>query len=189
MRRFAVPGLVALLAVALVGLLVFGVLQTADDSSLKDSIVNGEKPLAHDTTLVQLDGGPTRRLADYRGGVVVVNFFASWCEPCEDEAPVLDRLQRRLEQKRSGTVIGVAVDDASGDTRRFVEDHGLAFPILRDVDRDLADGYKVTGLPETYVLDARGRIVAGQTGVLTQRWVDEQILPLLPAGSGGAPSQ
>lgn len=179
MRRLAVPGLVALVAVALVGLLVFGVLQTTDDNSLKNAIVNGEKPPAADAALPQLDAPGARRLADYRGGLVVVNFFASWCEPCDEEAPILDRLQAQLERSGGGTVIGVAVDDASDDTRRFVARHRLTFPILRDVDRDLANGYKVTGLPETYVVDADGRIVAGQTGVLTQRWVDEHIAPLI----------
>jgi cytochrome c biogenesis protein CcmG/thiol:disulfide interchange protein DsbE len=84
-----------------------------------------------------------------------------------------------LERTGDGTVIGVAVDDATDDTRRFIEQHRLTFPILRDVDRDLANGYKVTGLPETYVIDGQGRIVAGQTGVLTQRWVDAEIAPLL----------
>jgi cytochrome c biogenesis protein CcmG, thiol:disulfide interchange protein DsbE len=182
MRRLVVPGLISLLAVALVGLLVFGVLQTTDDSSLKDAIANKEKPTAHDATLPQLDGGATRRLADYRGGVVVVNFFASWCAPCDDEAPILARLQRRLARTHDGTVIGVAVDDASEDTRAFVASHGLTFPILRDVDRSLANGYKVTGLPETYVIDARGRIVAGQAGVITQRWIDANVAPLLDGG-------
>lgn len=179
MRRLAVPALVAVLAVALVGLLVFGVLQTTDDRSLKDAIAAGRKPAALDAPLPRLDGGGTRQLADFRGGLVVLNFFASWCEPCDDEAPILDRLQRRLERSGAGTVVGVAVDDASDDTRRFIRRHGLTFPILRDVDRELANAYRVTGLPETYVIDGDGRIVTGQTGVLTQRWVDVRIGPLL----------
>jgi len=186
MRRLAVPALVAVLAVALVGLLVFGVLQTTDDRSLKDAIAAGRKPAAHDAALPQLDGDGTRRLADFRGGLVVVNFFASWCEPCEDEAPILAGLQRELERREAGTVVGVAVDDASDDTRRFVRRHGLAFPILRDVDRELANAYRVTGLPETYVIDGDGRIVAGQTGVITQRWVDARVGPLLEAATAGA---
>lgn len=182
MRRLAVPGLVAAVAVALVALLVFGVLQTTTDTSLKDAIAKGDHPKAHDTSLPPLDGGAARRLADYRGeGIVVVNFFASWCDPCESEAPILERLQGRLARTRAGTVVGVAVDDASPDTREFVRRFGLTFPVLRDVDRTLANGYAVTGLPETYVIDAQGRVAAARTGVLSQRWVDTAIEPLVSA--------
>lgn len=178
MRRLAVPGLVAVLAVALVGLLIFGVLQTTDESSIDQAVANGERPRAHDVRLTRLDGSGASSLADYRGKVVVVNFFASWCPPCVEEAPVLERAQRMLAPS-GGTVIGIAVDDARGDTQEFVDDNGLTFPVLRDVDRAFSNGYGVKGLPETFVIDADGRIVALRRNQITQRWVDEKLGPLL----------
>ena len=103
-------------------------LQTADDSSIDQAVARGEHPASRTTpSLPLLDGGGARTLADYRGdGYVVVNFFASWCEPCAEEAPLLNRLQRRLAGR--GTVVGVAWNDASEDARGFVREHGVDYP-------------------------------------------------------------
>lgn len=178
MRRLAVPGLVAALAIGLVALLIFGVLQTTDESSLDQAVANGELPRAEDASLTLLDGSGTRSIADHSGNVVVVNFFASWCGPCDEEAPVLERTQQLLEDS-GGTVLGVAVDDARGDTQKFVDRHGITFPVVRDVDRSLARKYGLKGLPETFVIDREGRVVAMQRNQITQRWVDEKVAPLL----------
>jgi cytochrome c biogenesis protein CcmG/thiol:disulfide interchange protein DsbE len=178
MRRLAVPGLVALLAVALVGLLVFGVLQTTDDSSLDQAVARGEKPAAQSVSLNLLDGSGTDAIANHRGRPIVVNFFASWCPPCEEEAPLLNRVQKQLEAA-GGTVIGVAVDDARSDTQGFIDDHGVRFPVLRDVDRALSKNFEVKGLPETFVIDEQGRITALQRQQITQDWVDDHVTTLL----------
>ena len=178
MRRFVVPGLVAALAVGLVALLIFGVLQTTDDSSLDQAVARGEKPAAKSVSLNRLDGGGSAALSQYRGRVVVVNFFASWCPPCEEEAPLLNRLQRLLSA-RGGTVIGVAVDDARSDTQGFVDQHRVRFPVWRDVDRAFSKGFQVKGLPETFVIDAQGRVTALMRQKITQSWVDDHVDPLL----------
>lgn len=181
MRRTVTTLAVSVLALLLVGLLVFGVLQTGDDSSLDQALARGEHPLAHDAALPSLDGGTRRRLADFRpgDGYVVVNFFASWCPPCEHEAPVLNRLQRALAGH--GTIVGVAWNDASGDTRAFVRAHGVRYPVLRDVDGAFAKAYGVKGMPETFVIDPRGRVVALQRTEITPRWIEATIGPLIPA--------
>lgn len=178
MRRLAVPGLVALLAVALVSLLVFGVLQTTDDSSIDQAVARGEKPAAKSVALNLLDGRGTDAIANHRGRPIVINFFASWCPPCEEEAPLLNRVQEQLEAA-GGTVIGVAVDDARSDTQGFIDDHGVRFPVLRDVDRALSKNFEVKGLPETFVIDEQGRITALQRQQITQRWVDDHVTTLL----------
>jgi len=186
MRRILTTLAASVLALSLVGLLVFGVLQTGDDSSIDQALARGQHPLAHDAALPLLDGGGTRTLAGYRraDGYVVVNFFASWCVPCTQEAPLLDGLQRRLAGH--GTVVGVSWDDSPGDSRGFVHTYGVRYPVVRDVDGSFARAYGVTGVPETFVLDPRGRIVAIQRNQLTPRWIASAVDPLIaPAGQRG----
>ena len=112
---------------------------------------------------------------------MVVNFFASWCEPCSEEAPLLNRLQRRLAGR--GTIVGVAWNDATDDSRDFVRSHDIAYPVVRDVDGAFAKAYGVKGMPETFVLDPRGRIVALQRSQLTPEWVSQTLDPLLASGA------
>lgn len=180
MRRALVPALVSVLAVGLVALLIFGVLQTTNDASIDQAVANGERPVAHDLPLELLDGSGTRSLADYRGKVVLLNFFASWCDPCKREAPLLERAHRMLK-RAGGTVLAVASNDARPNTQRFVDEHGLTFPVVRDVDGRLAAGYNLTGLPETFLVDADGRIVALERQEVTERWIDAHLAPLLDA--------
>jgi cytochrome c biogenesis protein CcmG/thiol:disulfide interchange protein DsbE len=181
MRRTVPTLAVSVLALLLVGLLVFGVLQTGDDSSIDQAVARGEHPVAHDAPLPLLDGAGSRTLADYRGdGYVIVNFFASWCEPCSEEAPLLNRLQRRLAGR--GTIVGVAWNDATEDSRDFVRSHDVAYPVVRDVDGAFAKAYGVKGMPETFVVDRRGRIVALQRSQLTPEWIEATLNPLIASG-------
>jgi cytochrome c biogenesis protein CcmG/thiol:disulfide interchange protein DsbE len=182
MRRTVTTLAAFAVALLLVALLVKGVLLTSDNSSIDQALARGEHPVAHDASLPLLDGGGSRTLADYRGdGYVVVNFFASWCPPCEEEAPLLNRLQRHLAGH--GTIVGVAWNDLAGDTRGFVSAHGLRYPILRDVGGGFAKAYGVKGMPETFVLDSRGRIVAAQRTEITPRWIAATIDPLISSGT------
>jgi cytochrome c biogenesis protein CcmG/thiol:disulfide interchange protein DsbE len=180
MRRLALPGLVALLAAALVALLVFGVLQTADSTSIDEAVAHGRHPVAHDARLPLLDGAGAKALADYRGHYLVVNFFASWCDPCREEAPLLNGIQRSIA-RRGGTVVGVAWDDTVSDARRFVRETRLGYPIVRDVDGSFGRAYGIRGMPETFVIDPRGRIVALRRAELTRSWVAQALDPLLAA--------
>jgi len=178
MRRTVTTIAAFALALLLVGLLVVGVLLKQNDSSIDQALARGEHPVAHDAALPRLGGGGSATLAGYRrDGYVVVNFFASWCPPCEEEAPLLNRLQRKLAGR--GTLVGVAWNDASEDTAAFVREHRIAYPVLRDVDGKFAGAYGVKGMPETFVIDPRGRIVALLRTEMTQRWIAAEIDPLL----------
>jgi cytochrome c biogenesis protein CcmG/thiol:disulfide interchange protein DsbE len=181
MRRLAVPGLVAVLAIGLVALLIFGVLQTTDDSSIDNAVANGETPAAPSTVLNRLDGSGTGSLALFRGRVVLVNFFASWCPPCKEEAPLLNDAQRALAAS-GGTVLGVAVDDTRERTQQFVDQHGVRYPVLRDIDRKMSKQFELKGLPETFLVDAQGRIVALERQQITRGWIEQELDPLLARG-------
>jgi cytochrome c biogenesis protein CcmG, thiol:disulfide interchange protein DsbE len=157
-KRFTVPLLAAVLAVALIALLGYGVLAKGDDSSLDEAVANGSRPPAPALELPLLGAQGTRSPADYRGKVVVLNFWANWCVPCTDEAPVLKRAQERLEQEDAGTVLGVTYREASPNSLKFVREHDITYPSVRDVDAELAEAYGTHKLPETFVIDREGRI-------------------------------
>jgi cytochrome c biogenesis protein CcmG, thiol:disulfide interchange protein DsbE len=104
------------------------------------------------------DGKPVS-LAAYRGKPVVINFFASWCLPCKDEAPVLEQTWK--EHRGDGLVVlGIDAQDFRGDGRRFVKRFGLTYPVVYDGKGSTLGRYGLTGFPETYFVGRDGTIVA-----------------------------
>ncbi|MDQ1540816.1 MAG: cytochrome c biosis protein CcmG, thiol:disulfide interchange protein DsbE [Actinomycetota bacterium] len=169
------PGVIviAVLGALLGGLLVYGLVQRRDNRSIEAAIRDGKRPAAPDHALPQLDGSGTRSLADYRGRVVVLNFWASWCTTCIQETPILERFQRTLG--RRGTILGVTYKDDAADSRAFERKHGLTYPSLADGKLQLAPQYGTTALPETFVIDRRGRIVAVSRGEVSWRFLDNAV--------------
>ena len=86
---------------------------------------------------------------------MVLNFWASWCGPCRDESPLLDRWHRRM-QERGGIVLGVDTLDEAGKAREFIARYRLGYPMLRDGAGESRDSYGILGFPETFVIDRRG---------------------------------
>jgi cytochrome c biogenesis protein CcmG, thiol:disulfide interchange protein DsbE len=174
-KRAGPPLLVVVAVAALVALLVYGVAQKSDtDRTLDDQVAHGKLPRAPDRRMPVLGARGTRSLADYRGKVVVLNFWASWCDECTGEVPLLEAAHRRLGTR--GTVLGVTYLDATPDSEKFIRDHHVTYPSVRDVGAKLGKEYGTKALPETFVLDRRGRIVAISRGALTtERFLDDAI--------------
>jgi len=171
---------VALVAVAAaVGLLGYGL---ASKGTAALSI--GEP--APDKELETLDGSGTGSLADYRGRWVLLNFWASWCDPCRDEAPALESFHRR-NSDLGVVVLGVNLDDASDDARAFVEEFGLTYPQLRDGDgRERRDAYGMTGFPESFLVDPDGRIALIRRGPVDERFLREEVAPVIDAAEAAS---
>ncbi len=177
MKRSAAPTVALVAAALLVALLAFGLLRQGDDTSLDQAVGRGERPAAPGADIARplLDGSGERRLAELRGKVVVLNFWASWCDPCRDEAPALSAVHERLQADGTGTVLGATYDDATADSKAFVAEQDLRFPSVRDVGKELAERYGTRSLPETFVLDREGRVVAVGRGEIDRAFLDAAV--------------
>jgi cytochrome c biogenesis protein CcmG, thiol:disulfide interchange protein DsbE len=165
-------------AALIVGLLAYGVASQGTSTTIDQALADGKRVDAPDSTLNRLGESGTAKLADYKGKVVLVNFWASWCDPCRAEAPLVERTHKAMSE-HGGMVLGIDTRDASEDASRFIQKFGLTYPSLRDGSGDFSDAYGITGYPETFVLDRDGKIAAARRGPITQEWVDEHVTPLL----------
>jgi cytochrome c biogenesis protein CcmG/thiol:disulfide interchange protein DsbE len=169
---------ITLAAAALVALLTYGVASTGPDTSIDERLADGERVEAPVRDLPVLGSEATGSLADHRGKVVVLNVWASWCEPCKTEMPLLQRTHDRIASE-GGLVLGIDVQDSTDRALAFLRDNEIDFPSLRDRDREYVRQLGVSGYPETFLIDRRGRIAALRRGPVEQAWLDEHLTPLL----------
>jgi cytochrome c biogenesis protein CcmG/thiol:disulfide interchange protein DsbE len=167
--------LAAVLAVlAVIGLLGFGLLTESERS-----LAAGDPAPGLDDELERLDGSGSGSIADYGGSWVLVNFWASWCGPCRDEAPALQDFHE-ANADRGLVVLGIDLDDNTDDARAFVEEYGLTYPQLREADgRERRDLWGMTGFPESFLVNPSGELALVRRGPVTAEFLESEVLPLL----------
>jgi cytochrome c biogenesis protein CcmG/thiol:disulfide interchange protein DsbE len=142
---------------ALLGLLVWDVARGGGDKVAKD-VDRGKVVAAPNFRLPLLNGAGHLSLAALRGKVVVLNFWQSYCHPCEEEAPDLVAAHEHWAG-RGVAFVGVDVQDFKGAARKFLARYGVTYPIVRDGPGSTIGPFGLTGYPETYFVDRRGRVV------------------------------
>lgn len=180
MRRFVIPGVIVVVAVALLALLTFGVSSQGDNTSIDAQVAHGHFPVAPNAhvALPVLGSSTTESLADFKGRVVVLNIFASWCQPCAGEAPLLAREQHTLARE-GATMVGVTYMDNSSASEQFDRQYHITYPVLRDVSGSFVRSLGTTGVPETFVINRAGRIQALQRYPVTQQWFNRTLPPIV----------
>ena len=176
MRRRALPIFVTLVGACLIALLIYGVTAQSANRTLDELVARKQYPLAPDATrsLAVLGGKGHSSLAALRGKVVVLNFWASWCDACQEEEPLLERAQRSLE-RHNATLLGVTYLDASPDSEGFVRRFHLSYTSLRDSTGAFAHSYGTDQLPESFLINRQGRILAISRGEIGQAFLNRAV--------------
>ena len=180
MKKFLIPSAILAAAVALIVLLTYGVSNHADTGSLDAQVARGAFPMApdYDAQLPLLGTGRTSDLAAFHNKVVVVNMYASWCVDCRTESPC-SRASRACSSRHDATFVGITYEDEAGSTEAFNRRFHLHYPVLRDVNSDLVHLFGTYQVPETFVINRTGHIVAIRRLPLTQQWFNQTLMPIL----------
>lgn len=177
-RRIVVAVVAGTLVAAVLALLVVGMLNRGVGTRIDDALASGERPDAPQFTLPLLlddpelgPAGTEVSLSDLSGRSIVLNFWASWCVPCRNEAPILESVWSGYRE-RGVLVLGVDTQDLSENAVEFIEETGTTYPSVRDGTPRTETDYEMTGVPETFLIDADGRIALHFVGEVTD---EEQI--------------
>jgi cytochrome c biogenesis protein CcmG/thiol:disulfide interchange protein DsbE len=160
-----------LAVLAIVGLLAFGLL-----SKGSAKIAVGEP--VPDRVLPTLPGPGHGSIAEHRGEWVLVNLWASWCIPCREEAPVLNRFYHRQRDHRTA-VVGINVQDNRDDAVAFLRSHPTSYQQLRSVGDERSAAFGSTGVPENFLVDPRGRLALIWRGPVDDSFLRERVVPLI----------
>jgi cytochrome c biogenesis protein CcmG, thiol:disulfide interchange protein DsbE len=175
-------------AVALfLALLAYGLATKSPDDTIDNQLSDGKSASAPGFSLELLTAGtvpPSLRsalrraaadgkidLKELRGTPVVLNYWASWCDPCADEAPALESGWRRWG-RRGVLFLGLDMQDLHEDARRFLADERISYPSVRDAGKETSKRYGATGIPETYFISPDGQVVAHVVGAVSAEQLD-----------------
>jgi len=166
---------VALGVLALLGLLFWGMQRGPSTAVGTAAAINRPAP---NFTVTTLDGKQLT-MSDLRGKTVVLNIWASWCKPCEEEAGELNRAYAQY-QERNVAFVGIAFNDDTGPMRDFVNKHSVPYPVALDTEGKISIDLGITGVPETYIVNPDGQMTQKWVGPITAKQLTTLLAPLVP---------
>jgi cytochrome c biogenesis protein CcmG/thiol:disulfide interchange protein DsbE len=165
--RIGAQAVSVVLVAGLLALLAWKVAHQVGDTNVSAALRKGKEPLAPAFTLQRLDSSAQLASNTLKGKVQVVNFWASWCGPCRDEAGLLESAAKEW-RARGVVVLGIDHQDFTGDARGFMRHYRMTYPIVKDKGDKLYERYGATGVPETFCVNRAGHVVAHVPGAVTQ---------------------
>jgi cytochrome c biogenesis protein CcmG, thiol:disulfide interchange protein DsbE len=168
-RRIVIICVVSLLNIALVALILSQLLTPAPHSA-SDPLVNQPAPNFSLALLRPENGKSALLLSNFKGKAVVLNFWASWCDPCKEEAPLLEKSWKQMQtQGKDVAFVGIDYQDSSSNSLNFLQQNHITYPIVVDMDGSVATKYGLTGLPQTFFIDRNGKVLRREAGELTSQ--------------------
>jgi cytochrome c biogenesis protein CcmG, thiol:disulfide interchange protein DsbE len=176
-RRIMIVIVVSLINVALLVLLGSQLLVPAQNQSGSTQSANpliGRPAPDFRLAVLSTHAAPAIHLASFKGKPVMLNFWASWCDPCKHEAPLLEATWRRV-QGQGIVFLGIDYQDTQSDGLSFLQHYGITYPNVVDANGSTAINYGVTGVPETVFIDRHGVIIHKVIGELTEQTLDSNL--------------
>lgn len=147
----------------------------AENEEVKEGIFTGDK--IYDFTLEDIDGNEIS-ISDYKGKVLMLNFWASWCPPCKAEMPHMEKVYNELKGEDFDMLtvnLTTAEKNGRDGANKFINDMGYTFPVVYDVDGKVADKFRITGIPTTYIINKEGIISSFIKAPLDEKGIKREI--------------
>jgi cytochrome c biogenesis protein CcmG/thiol:disulfide interchange protein DsbE len=175
---------VVIVVAALLALLTYGVVLKNGGNKYDNAVASGQRLPATSRMVRVLNTTKQAQVSDFRGKVVLLNFWASWCEPCKAESPAIERAYAKY-QKDGLVVLGADVDDLSSAANKFIIENKLTYPILRYSSENATKDFGTKRMPETFVIDRDGNVAALRRYQVDDAWLNA-VLPAVLAEKSGA---